>query len=608
MKKLLLLTTLLGVLVSTACSTTSSESPNSSSSVEEQTTEQVTTSSESTTEESSSLENTTSSEEPSSSEESTSSEQPEELAMTLQVSKDAESDGTYKLKIGEEMTVTPVFNISNHEEEVKYEATESGFFGSSPSTNVTITNGVVKATGKASKITLTVTSLTNNLVQTLTISTYAELDSYDSDIKAKLDAALTEEEKLLSSASYMSESKTSSDTYDVTILESGVEYTQTNVNGSNTTEYYVYNGMYNGKYHSYKNNLTNNKVETISSKDTAPSSLTLFNVKTNSFNSSMGISAAVKYYYTYYFTMTAYDYASVKLNENSYSIISKYNTDNLGTKTHTELKLDIIFEDTKLVSFEFERNEYDAANYDFDNNTLISGATSTSYTHVSSQLIYGERVNSSTTYNPQEFYFTSYDVVLTDDKGNVGTTFQAGSILTYNYGENFEPSTALKEFDKLSFVSSSDTNVVNVTDNGEIKCLAAGKSTLKFVTTGGVEKEVEVTVEGEIVKLTDEEIASILESKEWIYEKDNLSGGKDKAASLTFVDGKGTFTLISNDAIMTFDYSVVDGVLSLSNLSSSSTSYSIVEISFNENINEITVKYSQKSAWGGTYTYPCTLK
>lgn len=599
MKKLLLITTLLGGLVLTACSTTSSENPNSSSSGEEQTTEQVTTSSESTTEESSSLENTASSEESNSS-------QPEELAMTLQVSKDAESDGTYKLKIGEEMTVTPVFNIANHEEEVKYEATESGFFGSSASTNVTITNGVVKATGKASKITLTVTSLTNNLVQTLTISTYAELDSYDSDIKSKLDAALEQEKDLASSITYVNETLSNKDSYDVTILENGVEYNQTNAKSDVTTNYYAYSGIYENKYHAYKTNLTDNKVETITSKDTAPETLNLFSVKLSSLNSVNGVSAAAKYFYTNNFTGSGYNYAIVESSTNSYSINSSVVNTVFGTSTYASLTYNITFSEEKLVSFAFEKLEYDANGYDFTNKEIIGEPTSK--TSIEASLTYETRSATSFTYNPQEFYFTSYDVVLTDDKGNVGTTFQAGSILTYNYGENFEPSTALKEFDKLSFVSSSDTNVVNVTDNGEIKCLAAGKSTLKFVTTGGVEKEVEVTVEGEIVKLTDEEIASILESKEWIYEKDNLSGGKDKAASLTFVDGKGTFTLISNDAIMTFDYSVVDGVLSLSNLSSSSTSYSIVEISFNENINEITVKYSQKSAWGGTYTYPCTLK
>ena len=395
----------------------------------------------------------------------------------------------------------------------------------------------------------------------------------------------------------MSESKTSSDTYDVTILESGVEYTQTNVNGSNTTEYYAYNGMYNGKYHSYKNNLTNNKVETISSKDTAPSSLTLFNVKTNSFNSSMGISEAVKYYYTYYFTMTAYDYASVKLNENSYSIISKYNN-NFGTKTHTELKLDIIFEGAKLVSFEFERNEYDAANYDFDNNTLISGATSTSYTHVSSQLTYGERAKSSTTYNPQEFYFTSYDVILTDNNNNVGTTFQAGSVLSYDYGTTFTPSTALKDFDKLSFVSSSDTSVINLVAN-ELKCLAAGTSTLKFTTSNGVEKEVLVTVEGNVNVLTDEQITAILESKEWVYEKTDWSGTTTRR-TIAFNNGKGVLSHNdSNSNMVNFDYAVNNGNVVISNITSTDISiYTIISVTLNEEGTELSVKYTAKPAFG----------
>ena len=532
--------------------------------------------------------------------------EPVELTMTLLVSKEKEANGTYKLKIGEEMTVTPKFSIEGHEEEVTYKATETGLFGTSPSYNITINNGVIKAVGKASKITLTVTSSVNEFVQSIIISTYAELDEHDESIKAKLDTALNIEEEMCSNIYFTNETNSTREEFIVSVLESGVEYDQTTIDVTGKTEYYAYSGMYGDEYHSYKRNLKNNNV-TITSKDTAPSYLNLFVIKVSSMNSYNGVSAVAKYYYTTYFANEGYNNAKTVLTDNGYNITSNYVKVGLADSTYISMKLVLNFLDNKLSSLLFERFEYDSTGYNFETNEVIGKPINK--IAVSATLTYETRKEQSERYNPQDFYFTSYDIILTDEKGNVGTTFQAGSKLSYSYGDVFAPSTALKDFDKLNFVSSSDEKVIKLNQEGKLECLASGSTTLKFISNGGVEKEVLVSVEGEVVRLTDAEIKQILESKEWQNTSVDISTGETKVkATLSFVDGKGTFTFTSTGVSMTFDYEVINGELIATNFSSSDSKYSIVKVSFNEGIDVITVKYSELTLFGTTFSYDYNFK
>lgn len=530
--------------------------------------------------------------------------EPVVLEMTLNISKDPEADGTYRLKVGEEMIITPVFNVPGHVEDVTYNATESSLWGSSTSTNVVINNGVVKAVGKASKINLTVTSSINKLQKSIVISTYAELDNYDNQIKEKMDSSLIKEKEECSVIYYETSSLSKTEIYEVEIFNNGLEYAQSTITDESLVEYYAYNGMYNDVYHSYKQNLTD-QTASITTKSEAPSNLTLFPVKVSSMNSCNGVSAAAKYFYTNNFSGSSYNYALVETNNNSYSISTEYTTNVFNELTYTKIDFNIIFEEERLTGFEFERIEYDKNGYNFSENNVIGDPKS--YTSVSAELTYGNRAESSSIYNPEQFYFTNYNVVLKDNNGNIGTTFQAGSTLTFEYGNEYLPETALKDFDKLNFVSSSDISVVNY-ENGVLKCLSAGTSTLKFISDGGVEKDIVVTVEGEIVKLTDEEIKAILESKDWINISQNgVTGVTETKATLKFVNGKGEFILTANGATMSFEYDVVEGELVISNLTSSSSNYNISTISFNDNISEITVSYTEKSVFG-TSTYSLIMK
>jgi len=530
--------------------------------------------------------------------------EPVVLEMTLNISKDPEVDGTYRLKVGEEMIITPVFNVPGHVEDVTYNATESSLWGSSASTNVVINNGVVKAVGKASKINLTVTSSINKLQKSIVISTYAELDNYDSQIKEKMDSSLIKEKEECSVIYYETSSLSKTEIYEVEIFNNGLEYAQSTITDESLVEYYAYNGMYNDVYHSYKQNLTD-QTASITTKNEAPSNLTLFPVKVSSMNSCNGVSAAAKYFYTNNFSGSSYNYALVETNNNSYSITTEYTTNVFDELTYTKIDFKVIFEEERLTGFEFERSEYDKNGYNFSENNVIGDPKS--YTSVSAELTYGNRAESSSIYNPEQFYFTNYNVVLKDNNGNIGTTFQAGSVLTFDYGNEYLPETALKDFDKLNFVSSSDISVVNY-ENGVLKCLSAGTSTLKFISDGGVEKDVVVTVEGEIVKLTDEEIKAILESKDWLNTSQNaFTGVTETKATLKFVNGKGEFILTANGATMSFEYDVVEGELVISNLTSSSSNYNISTISFNDNISEITVSYTEKSVFG-TSNYSLIMK
>ena len=79
-------------------------------------------------------------------------------------------------------------------------------------------------------------------------------------------------------------------------------------------------------------------------------------------------------------------------------------------------------------------------------------------------------------------------------------------------------------------------------------------------------------------------------------------------ATLSFVNGKGTFTFTSTGVSMTFDYEVTNGELITTNFSSSDSKYSIVKVSINEDIDVITVKYSESTLFGMTFSYDYNFK
>lgn len=636
----------------------------------------------------------------SSSESSSVSSEPVELTMTLSVDKTPETDGSYRLKTGEKLTILPVFNDPDRAESVTYAATEKGIFGTSASTHVSVDNGVVTALGKTSNtITVTVTS-ESGLQDSILLTVYAELDLYRDAMTSKLDAALINEKNSASGGTYstnivsgtsVSESTTSFSVYSNNSWDA--------VQRNGTEETYIYSGTYRNVYYYYTKNAETGG-HTAKRQDATPSGADiLFQVKLNSMTSFYGISALAKYILTdanYAFGESAVNASSVTYEAETYTVTSSFDTNTFGTMSHTEIELKLQFESEtgNLLSVAYQKAVYSSAEYDFEKKE-ITGNSSSDF-RINAELLYQERGAASETFSPQDLYFTDFDIVIADASDHQsGTSFEVDTILEYGYGATL-PETGDASIDRLTFESSSDPSVIDTNEDQQLVCLKEGISTLTFVSEGGVRKSVDITVtfsgiqgirlnqtvtnlskikigetitgldaqvyptypaqayrlyisegeecvefekqedgtytlkaiaagEAEITAetvyedqtfaakhriqiyepMSDEQIRSKLMEHRWIYSSTDWSGNTTTSV-LSFTESEGTFSL-KGIAEMTFDYTVSDGEILLSDVASTSSTYSLIKIVKDDLFSALTVTYKENSLFG-TYNYDMTLK
>jgi len=492
---------------STTTSSTSSEEQNSSSKENESSLSESSSStdeSSSSFEESSSSTSEQSSSSMSESSSSSSSSEEEELKLLLTADGEKDSDGNYLVKVFTTMQLNVSFNKSDHNEEVTL-STKEGFFGGA-STNISIDeNHVLKGLSRSDVITVTATASESKLTASIKVVVYAEMDNYATTLSNELNAALEQEKTTLSSGEFEYVEKSSGSVSKKTIANyevfsnNSLEATELDKADKET---YVYSGMYNNEYYNVKKNSDGSYISARKTSTDVNDASKLYQVALSSFNSVYGISKLVDYYLTSSDQMAAkdcYNNATIKVEENNgkkYTISSIYNTTVGFSENHIELTLDINLNQTnQLISFEYNKLSYDSTGYDFTTDALKDGATPKSEISTHANLTYGTRKASSTKFSPQELFVEDYDVVIKDKAtGTSSTSFEVDTVLSYEYGANVLPATAYVELDKLTFVSSSNTSVISLNDNNELVCLAEGKSTLKFSSQGGVEKDVEITV------------------------------------------------------------------------------------------------------------------
>ena len=104
--------------------------------------------------------------------------------------------------------------------------------------------------------------------------------------------------------------------------------------------------------------------------------------------------------------------------------------------------------------------------------------------------------------------------------------------------------------------------------------------------------------------LSDAQIKEKLNNHTYIYEKVDVFGNTNKH-TLSFTELTGTY--VTSSYTISFDYNVIDGEIVLSNMTSNSSSYTLLSLILNDDASQITSTISEKSMFG-TYTYNYILK
>ena len=104
--------------------------------------------------------------------------------------------------------------------------------------------------------------------------------------------------------------------------------------------------------------------------------------------------------------------------------------------------------------------------------------------------------------------------------------------------------------------------------------------------------------------LSDAQIKEKLNNHTYTYEKVDAFGNTTKH-TLSFTELTGTY--VTSSYTISFDYNVIDGEIVLSNMTSNSSSYTLLSLILNDDASQITSTISEKSMFG-TYSYNYILK
>ncbi len=622
------------------------------------------------------------------------STEPIELTMTLELAGLTPiSEAKYKITIGEQYQLNPVFNDPSRAEEVTYTAIETPIFGSKfDSDSISIDeNGVLTATKKTSNtLTVTATSI-SGLTSSITLTIVSAIDNVSPELSSKLLEAVELEKNEAVTASYIYENSTGMEMVDLTWNnDGGIDYYLLN----DSTEKSGYSVKYNDKYYSLLDE--NEELSLVKAYDTKPSTWGTYPIKVSAFNTVNGFAEFAKYVLTDTNGISG-DSASKNAvvtkstleNNDIYDIYTEVSTSVFGEVTKTTHHLELYFKEgtNYLLEVDYTKEVYQK----YVEGSEAEPNSSDSYI-IMIDYVNDENNRITTDLDVSSLFYSDYTVVLTDENGVSGNSFGVESKLTFAYGEGGLPETANAEIDKLSVVSSSNTEVASIDSKGVISCLKEGTTTLTFTSAGGVTKTVEliVTFDGITDITLSENVTSVSKLKvgesitgitaqttpylasqpytisisegsdyaaitkeengytltgvaagvvtikaETVYNGETISTthqisiyapltdaqikevliattyrytdafGQNKG-EITFDETSGNFEYV-NGFTATFDYTIENGLIVLSNVVSSSTNYTLNSLVVNDDVSEISANFTNKSAWG-SYSYTYTYK
>ncbi len=220
------------------------------------------------------------------------------------------------------------------------------------------------------------------------------------------------------------------------------------------------------------------------------------------------------------------------------------------TSYYRAMKLDISVTDEGMISgYTFTAYDYDSSSYDFTNHTLNENPSATeTIEHTFTQNSGTKTENSSFALEPSQCYFTSFDVSVVNSTDSSETLY-VGDYLKYVVSNSL-PSTATTYIDKISYVSSSNEDVVKYSSSGGLRAVGEGEATLTFSSSNGVFSTTTVNVsykapEGVSISSSKDNV-KVGETLENITASVSPYGAKDDA-SISILSGNEYATLTYNE-------------------------------------------------------------
>ena len=210
------------------------------------------------------------------------------------------------------------------------------------------------------------------------------------------------------------------------------------------------------------------------------------------------------------------------------------------TLYYREISLTITTTSEGMISgYTFTSYDYDSTSYDFTNHELSENPTTIETVEHTFTQTSGTRVeNASFALEPSQCYFTSFDVNVVNSTDSSEILY-VGDYLKFTVS-NALPSTATTTIDRISYLSSSNENVVKYSSAGGLRAVGEGNATITFSSSGGVTSSVNVSVSYKAP-----ESVSISTSKDYVKigeTLDNITvsvlpyGAKDDA-SISIISG-----------------------------------------------------------------------
>ena len=478
--------------------------------------------------------------------------------------------GNYLLKVGDTLQLSYTKTPTDAYNQLKFTSTSTD--GDASSYLKVDQNGLLTALNPKSKITITLSA--DNLVEDSVTFSVVKDQIYARYLLNDLtkNSKSLEGKNIVSGTKKITHKRPKSyiDSYtdeSFKIYSNGVErtYTEYDYDLSKETQYQGFYGIHNNKFYQIL------RDETGKYKDTSVKEINKdITLEKATEQSSLALH---KTYYSFhdivleeYFTGTNYfnytgEWKTFRLDNSStiFKIEASYekpSTSWIVPATYRELSLTINLNEAGMITaFTFECSDYDTSGYDFSKHELKTNATAIEYWKNEFLQLAGTRETaSSLSVNPEECYFTSFDLDLYYiSRDEVTTTFDVGDTINFTVKEGL-PNTATTMIDNIKFLSSSNIEVVNITGGG-LKALSPGKTTLTFISSNNVTKEIDITVKyKDVSQIQINMTANGLKIGETI---DNISvlvspNGCDNRHSLTVIEGNELIELSHNDENNTY--------------------------------------------------------
>ncbi len=421
-----------------------------------------------------------------------------------------DDSGNYLIKIDQKIKLSYQITPNNSVNSITYTtSTSSG----DASAYLSVSKGGI-LTGRKYKVKVTVSVTTDNLfTDSVTFSVVKDsiYSQYLLKDTLKKSTAL-EKENVVSGTKKIVHIKKKSSIDDETnetfnIYTNGVSrsYTEKDKVLNKTKTYDGFYGIYNNKFYQIVRSGTDYTGSSVTNIGDGSNEISLEDAQSNSslayYRTRYGLANIIQSEYidsSLYFGYSG-DWLTYVLDEKDGKITINASFEKTASSYYeTSYYRDISLEVSKnnegmITGYTFKAYDYDSTSYDFTNHTLKENPTTIeTVEHTFTQTSGTKTENASFALEPSQCYYTSFDVDILNSSDSSSTLY-VGDYLKFSV-KNGLPSTATTMIDRISYLSSSNENVVKYSSAGGLRALGEGNATVTFVTTNGVTSSVDVSV------------------------------------------------------------------------------------------------------------------